>query len=154
MYLSHNIRGLIWSIALILLLVFLWMFMPEMTRHGSQGLLERKDNTYIQGNTLASMSSLLPQYETELWEVCKGLGYDYDTMYALWKCEAQNMHDNIWGKAGEYGAFQFMPRTFKSFADYYGLDDANWFSFRDQATLTILMLKEGYYNQWVCWKKL
>ena len=105
------------------------------------------------GSVLASISSPLSQIETFIWEASQKYNLPYSIILDLAVCEDSTLtHNNVWGKAGEYGSFQFMPMTFKSFADYYKMEDANWFSLQDQVNLAAQMIRDGYGPLWTCWK--
>lgn len=95
----------------------------------------------------------MPQYETELWEVAQEYDYDYDKLYALWQCEG-GKHDGMFGDDGKaYGAFQYWDDTWYRYNYLFNLK-LNKLEFRDQAILTILILKlpEGWRNWKWCWE--
>ena len=130
-----------------------WWSYPEPSNQGLKWQIEPPGT--MAGTTLAAIISPTGYYEAILWDISNRENYDYDILYALWECEAGNRHDDIWGAAGEYGGFQFMPRTFRDFSKYYDMEEANLFNFRDQAFLTVRMLEGEYgWNHWSCFRKL
>ena len=138
------------------LLGLLWLghrILPLPSVSPPEAPLQPQDSTLnIQsGSVLASISSPLPQYETELWEMTQELNYDYDKIYNLWKCEDSELrHDGVFGDSGlAYGGFQWWDSSWYYYNYKFGLK-LNRLLFQDQARLTIVVLKEKSEN-WRNW---
>lgn len=123
---------------------------PLGDRQSDKTVLLNGSLAMIERNSLICLASTLSPRETVLWEAAQKYGYSYDILYSLWFCEAGLRHEDVWGQEGEYGAFQWKLRSFRSYSKKYGLE-LNIFDFKDQATLTAIVLKEP--NGWKNWAK-
>ena len=114
------------------------------------GQIEREISTFylVSNNSLASVSSPMGYLEIILWEENNRLGYDYDILYALWTCESQNRHEGIWGDNYQsYGGFQWQLPSWVMYNRILGTD-LNITSLKDQAIMTIMVLKRGDWWNW------
>ena len=101
----------------------------------------------IQGNTLLSGNpSFNPIKPTRAIRTIS------ETMAIIIKCESGGKHDNVWGKAGEYGIAQFKSQTFYSFARQARLQNADWKNKEDQLYLLEWALKNNLGFHWTCFK--
>ena len=141
------------------LLLALSLFLVNLLSKPNNNLIGKADGmtmANIESNTLTAVYNPFSELATQivqLHQVSDKTGYSYEVLYALWQCESNLRHDNVWGTAGEYGAFQWKLSSFKYYADKLG-EALNIFSFPDQAYLTAKVLQEGGYNNWSCWNQI
>lgn len=62
-------------------------------------------------------------------------------------CESGGKHDNVWGRAGEYGVAQFKKSTFNWMKLKANMPELLWNSREDQITLLTWAIENGYAKQ-------
>ena len=67
------------------------------------------------------------------------------------KCESNNRHEGVWGKAGEYGKWQFLESSFYWLANLANYKNVDWKNEHDQDLVGEWSLKNGYGYLWSCY---
>jgi len=70
------------------------------------------------------------------------------------RCESSFRHKGVYGAAGEYGRYQYMPATFEWFKKLSGMEELDWKCPDDQETLTRWAFQNGLQNHWTCYGKV
>lgn len=106
---------------------------------------------FIEKNSLRGDLSVIWGVERLLWETADKYGLDYDLLYNLAWCESKLQHEDTWGKAGEYGIFQWKLRSWRDYNKQYGWE-LNILNLEDQIELTARVLADGDSHNWEnCW---
>ena len=67
-------------------------------------------------------------------------------------CESSGRHEDIWGRAGEYGILQFKEESFYWLSERYNFT-GDWKNRDDQLALFLLTSEEDKYKHWSCFRK-
>ena len=78
----------------------------------------------------------------------------FEILAYIVQCESGGKHDNIWGKHGEYGWFQFKEKSFYFLANKMKLKGMQWKNKHHQYIIAKWGIENGYSNWWTCAKNL